>query len=67
MFINLFCNISQFVKLQIAGGNQDEPDCSSHLMPDILQMVPIDENQAHHAGEISSGPVENTEVHDPEV
>ena len=36
-------------------------------MPDALQMVQINETRSQHAGEISSGPVENIGVHDPEV
>ncbi|RVW54092.1 hypothetical protein CK203_080432 [Vitis vinifera] len=52
---------------QTAGGNQDELDCTPHLMPEALQIVRMDENCAQQAGEISNGPVENTVLHDPEV
>lgn len=52
---------------QTAGGNQDEPDCTPHLMPEALQIVRMDENCAQQAGEISNGPVENTVLHDPEA
>lgn len=67
LFVKLCYNISQDVKLQTAGGNQDELDCTPHLMPEALQIVRMDENCAQQAGEISNGPVENTVLHDPEV